>query len=66
MSQLGVIANEPPSKCELCGKDDEQTRPYGPKGERVCFACGMQDPAAVEQGVDRLIFGGALKTNPTH
>jgi hypothetical protein len=37
-----VIASEPDSKCELCGKVDE-LRPYGPQGANVCFACAMLD-----------------------
>ena len=45
MSGKGFIAAEPDARCELCGKIDE-LRPYGPKGERVCFDCGMKDPAA--------------------
>ncbi|KKL27727.1 hypothetical protein LCGC14_2382230, partial [marine sediment metagenome] len=28
--------------CEWCGKEAE-LRPYGPKGENVCFSCGMKD-----------------------
>jgi hypothetical protein len=32
--------------CELCGKVDE-LRPYGPKGERICFDCGQKDDAMV-------------------
>ncbi len=42
MSGEGFIASEKSRKCELCGKIAE-TRPYGPKGERVCFDCGMKD-----------------------
>jgi len=37
-----VITPEAPMKCELCGKVEE-TRPYGPQGERVCVDCGMKD-----------------------
>ena len=50
-----------PKVCELCGKSAE-LRPYGPKGEWVCFACGMKDKQAAEkqfskrlEGVDTLI-----------
>ena len=35
--------------CELCGKANEMVRPYGPAGENVCFACGMQDEAAAKR-----------------
>lgn len=30
------------SKCEFCGKLAE-LRPYGPRGEKICFSCGMKD-----------------------
>lgn len=56
MSSLGVIAAESPKPCELCGVVAE-TRPYGPNGERVCFACAMLDPAAAERGFRRLVLG---------
>lgn len=58
MSSRGIIAPEPPRRCELCGKVAE-TRPYGPKGERVCFPCGMKDPEAVERGFARYVLGKA-------
>lgn len=54
MSGRGVIAPEKPQRCELCGKVRE-TRPYGPKGERVCFDCGMKDPAACDRGAARYL-----------
>lgn len=38
-----VIQAQPPGRCELCGAVDE-TRPYGPNGEEICFACGEKDP----------------------
>lgn len=56
MSGKGFIAAESERRCELCGKLAE-TRPYGPKGERVCFECGMKDEAAVERGMNKYIFG---------
>lgn len=33
----------PPSKCQLCSKENTETRPYGANGEEVCFDCGMKD-----------------------
>ena len=39
---------ELPQRCELCGANAE-CRPYGPKGEQVCFDCGMKDAAAAER-----------------
>ena len=56
MSGKGYIAAEEDSRCELCGTVAE-TRPYGSKGERVCFACGMKDPAAAVRATNRCIFG---------
>jgi hypothetical protein len=38
-------------KCELCGHPNQDLRPYGPKGENICFDCGMLD----EEGTDKKI-----------
>lgn len=55
MSGKGYIEDEPKSVCEMCKKVAE-TRPYGPAGEQVCFACGMKDEeAAVRQFTDRVL-----------
>ena len=45
MSGPGLIEAEGVGSCELCGAHEE-TRPYGPNGEEVCFTCGMKDEAA--------------------
>lgn len=58
MSGKGFIAVEPDGPCELCGKIDE-LRPYGPKGERVCFGCGMKDEEAAKRAMNRYVFGEA-------
>lgn len=46
MSKSDFVVIHPPErnkgKCELCGKTAE-LRPYGPKGESICFACGMKN-----------------------
>lgn len=42
MTTPGVIAKEPKQQCDFCGKIAE-LRPYGPKGECICFDCGMKD-----------------------
>lgn len=47
-----LIAAQPPATCELCGVAAE-LRPYGPNGERVCFACGMKDEDACKRAFDR-------------
>ena len=56
MSGLGIIAEEPPQRCELCGVIDE-TRPYGPNGEQVCFECGMKDEENALKRLRQYIFG---------
>ena len=45
---LLVICKEEPQICELCG-DFAETRPYGPKGENICFECGKKDIAAAKR-----------------
>jgi len=37
-----IIQAEKPQQCDFCGKIAE-LRPYGPKGECICFECGMKD-----------------------
>ena len=56
MSGLKRIEEEKPQTCELCGKFEE-TRPYGPNGERVCFDCGMKNEEACKRGFNRYIIG---------
>lgn len=48
MTEQGVIYEEKPQQCDLCGKVAE-LRPYGPKGEMVCFECGMLDEEAAKK-----------------
>lgn len=45
--------------CELCGKTAE-LRPYGPRGEFICFACGMKDEATTVASFARTIQGEAV------
>jgi hypothetical protein len=56
MSGRGFIAPEPARACELCGTVAE-TRPYGPKGERICFPCGQKNQKATEAGFQRYVLG---------
>ena len=56
MSGLGFISDEKDRVCELCGETDE-CRPYGPKGEWVCFDCGMKDKDACRRGMNKYIYG---------
>lgn len=47
-TQVHIIGQTEPDKCEMCGVVDE-LRPYGPKGENVCFECGMKDEEAMKR-----------------
>jgi formylmethanofuran dehydrogenase subunit E len=50
------IEAESDRRCELCG-EIEETRPYGPNGERVCFACGMKDEESAKRKFSELMDG---------
>jgi hypothetical protein len=58
MSGRGIIAAEPAQLCEICGNIDE-CRPYGPKGEQICFDCATTkcDKEQVERRMMNHIFG---------
>lgn len=56
MSGNGFIQEEEEQRCELCDKIDE-CRPYGPKGEQVCFECAQKDPAAMARGFNKYVMG---------
>ena len=58
MTARGVICEEIPRMCEMCGNIDE-CRPYGPNHEQICFTCAMEkcDPVLVEKRMKALIFG---------
>jgi hypothetical protein len=56
IGKIVVIADEPDKTCELCGKVAD-CRPYGPRGEQVCFECGMKDEAAAKRQFKRIILG---------
>ena len=56
MSSLGIIQEESPQACQLCGVIDE-CRPYGPNDEEVCFDCAMKDPETTERKMAAYIFG---------
>lgn len=56
MSGRGIIAEEPPQACELCGKIEE-CRPYGANDEQVCFECAMKDEETTERKMAAYIFG---------
>lgn len=56
MSQLGMIYAEKPQQCDFCGKISE-LRPYGPKGECICYECGMKDEDATKKQFSKHVFG---------
>jgi len=56
MSGRGIICEEPPQACELCGEHKE-CRPYGPKGEQVCFDCGMKNEPAARRMMNKHLWG---------
>lgn len=56
MTTYHVIFEEPPQRCESCGIIDE-TRPYGPEHEEICYDCAMKDPAMTEIRMKQLLFG---------
>ena len=56
MSGLGIIQEESPQACQMCGVIDE-CRPYGPNDEEICFDCAMKDPETTEQKMGAYIFG---------
>lgn len=51
-----IIDGTKHAKCEFCGKVEE-LRPYGPKGESVCFDCAMKDEAAARARFEALSKG---------
>lgn len=57
IGNVTVIEAEDDSRCELCGLVNGETRPYGPKGERVCFECGMKNPEAANRQMNKYLYG---------
>lgn len=56
MTSRGVIAEEPPQQCEMCGAIEE-CRPYGPNDEQICFECAMKDEETTRKKMAAYIFG---------
>lgn len=59
IGNLIIIKPEPDYKCELCGQIDE-TRPYGPMGEKICFECAMKNEAMTQKRMGQVLFGEPL------
>ena len=47
----------PEGKCELCRRDGEELRPYGAKGEWICFECGTKDEKTTARRFREVVFG---------
>lgn len=62
MSGLGFISPEEDGKCAICGVIEE-TRPYGPKGERICFDCGQKDPEMTMARMASYVLGEESSLN---
>ena len=58
MSGRGIIAEEPPQRCEMCGVIEE-CRPYGPNGEEICFDCAINKVGeeTIKKRMAEYIFG---------
>ncbi len=39
-------------QCYSCGTEEKELRPYGPKGQMVCFACAFSTPEREKQTGD--------------
>lgn len=53
--KVAIVEAEKDGVCELCGKKAE-TRPYGPKGENICFGCGMKDEDTTKKMCNKVLF----------
>ena len=51
-----LLEQEAKAMCDICRKVAE-LRPYGPRGENVCFSCGMKDEAAVIRAFEQRLSG---------
>ena len=47
----------PEGVCQLCEAEDEELRPYGPKGEWICFKCGMKDEKTTGEKFSEIVLG---------
>lgn len=56
MSGPGFICAERLRRCELCGEAAE-CRPYGPRGEQICYDCGQKDIKTTERQMKKYLFG---------
>lgn len=52
-----VSAWEPnaPEKCELCGVEGQQLRPFHPDGKFICFECGERAVPQTEEIMRKIV-----------
>jgi hypothetical protein len=56
LPDIVVFESPPDCACELCGKVAD-CRPYGPRGEQICFECGMKNRKVTERQMNRILYG---------
>jgi hypothetical protein len=44
-------------KCEYCGKENKDLRPYGKHGEQICYSCGMKNIKQTRESFANLTVG---------
>ncbi len=42
--------------CEYCGAKDEELRPYGKGGAKICYECGQKDYKLTEANMKKHLF----------
>lgn len=58
-----IIEPERSQQCDFCNKIRE-LRPYGPKGEAICFDCAMKDRATTERRMGEVLFSDVPSPTP--
>ena len=56
IGNLTVLVAEPDRCCAFCHAFTE-CRPYGPKGEQICFDCAMKDEATTKRMMRKHLYG---------
>lgn len=54
-----IIEAEPDGLCHMCGKIEE-TRPYGPGFQEVCFECGKKGEPQTTARMNHKLFGDPI------
>lgn len=50
-------------QCDLCGKIAE-LRPYGPKGECICYECGMKNEEETQRQFGKILDKATFNREP--